>query len=492
MLLLPIDRPFDWRRPPVVTLLLLAVNVIVYLGWQLDDPAEMLAARDHYYDSGLAAIELPRYARWLRANGEADFVEAHRERIDDPASPWLGRLLADAAFRERLRGGHIVTAEDAVHDRWQRLRGDFERRLAASTVWGHGLRPAEVELPDLATHMFLHGGPAHLLGNMIFLLALGLLIEAALGSLVLAGLYGLAGLGAAGLFIAAHGDSAAPLVGASGAIAGLMGLCGVLYGRRPIRFFYFVGVYFDYVRAPALVLLALWLGKEIAQLLTFSDVSNVAYVAHIGGLATGAVAGTALRFATGLVDEDALDEPRRVEAFEARLGEAYEHLAALEPERARPLFEQLDREFPNDPRVLDGLFRAARFNPGSESYHDTVRRILALEATDDVAPMMLEALRDYRARARPRARLPGRALARAIELLLAHGTPGEAEPLVRLALRHPEHFEHIGDQALRLAHRLAAAGERGRARDLLLETKRRLPDGHAARRAERALAEIRS
>lgn len=476
----------------MVTLLLLAANVIVYLGWQLDDPIEMSKVRDQYYGSGLAAIELPRYARWLEAHGGRDFVEAHREGIDQPDSPWLGRLLADATFRARLRSGDIIEPGEPVHDRWRRLRAEFDQRLADTTVWGHGLRPSQVQPADLGTHMFLHGGPMHLLGNMIFLVALGLLIEAALGSLLLAGLYGLAGLGAAGLFIAAHGDSAAPLVGASGAIAGLMGLCGVLYGRRPIRFFYFIGIYFDYVRAPALVLLALWLGKEVVQLLAFADVSNVAYVAHIGGLVTGAVAGTALRFGTGLVDEDALDEPRRVEAFEARIAEAYEHLSALEPERARPLFEQLDREFPNEPRVLDGLFRATRFNPGSEAYHETARRILALDPTDDLAPMMLEALRDYRTRARPRARLPGSSLARAIDLLLAHGTPGEAEPLVRLALRHPAHFQRIGDQSLRLAHRLAAAGERGRARDLLLEIARRLPGGEAARRAERSLTEISS
>ncbi|MDZ7748084.1 MAG: rhomboid family intramembrane serine protease [Halofilum sp. (in: g-proteobacteria)] len=113
-----------------------------------------------------------------------------------------------------------------------------------------------------------------------------------------------------------------PLVGASGAVAGLMGLCGVLYGRRPIRFFYFIGVYADYVKAPALVLLGLWLGKEVFQFLRYSELSNVAYTAHIGGLLTGAAAGAAVRFGTGAVDEAALDEPRATEAFERRLAEA--------------------------------------------------------------------------------------------------------------------------------------------------------------------------
>ena len=493
MLLIPFDRPFDWRRPPVVTLAVLVANVLAYLVFQLDDGREMLEVRAYYYESGLAQIELPPYRDYLERRGADRFLEVFGDRLDDPSAPWFARLRGDDAFLQRLEAGRVITEAHPRHAEWQRLRAGLAERLEQTTAWGHGLRPAKSGPADYLTHMFLHGGPFHLLGNMIFLVALGLLVEVALGSLVVAGLYLLGGLGAAGLFVAVHPGSLVPLVGASGAVAGLMGLCGVLYGRRPIRFFYFIGVYADYVRAPALVLLALWLGKEVFQFLAFSELSNVAYTAHIGGLLSGAAAGSLVRFGTRSVDEDALDEHRRAEAFARRLGEANELLAALEPERARPLFERLAREHPGDPRVLDGLFRASRFRPASEAYHDAVHRILALDPGDATsAELMITAFRDYRARAKPKARVGATTMGRVIELLLRHGTADEAEPLVRAALKHPQRFPAAADQAVRLGNRLLRDGQRDRARALYAELMQRCPGTAPARHAENALARVSS
>ena len=494
MLVIPFDRPIDWRRPPVVTFALLIANVLAFLAFQLDDGREMVEARDYYYESGLAEIELPRYRDYLEARGADRFVERFGDDLDDPAAPWFSRLLGDSRFQQRLRNGQVIGAGDPDHAAWRDRRTGFDQRLDDSTVWGHGLRPAEPAATAWLSHMFLHGGLFHLVGNMLFLVALGLLVEVALGSLVLTGLYLLSGLGAAGLFIALDPTSTLPLVGASGAIAGLMGLVGVLYGMRRVRFFYFIGIYFDYVKAPALALLALWLGKEVYQYLQYSELSNVAYAAHIGGIVTGAVAGAVVRFGTNAVDEAALDERAEREAFEARLAQANERLEAMEPERARPLFERMARDYPERLEVLEGLFRACRYAPASEAYHDTVQRILALEtgngADSAATELVLDAFRDYRSRAKPRPRLDAPTVARMIELLLRRGTVADAAPLVRAALNKPEHFPGIEEQACRLAHRLRRDGERDAARKLYAHLARRFPGTAAARTAADALSTI--
>lgn len=491
MLIIPFDRPIDWRRPPVITFALVAVNVLVFLVFQLDDGREMQRVKDYYYESGLAEIELPRYRDWLEAQGEDPFVEHFGDRIDDPATPWFGRLISDADFTRRLAAGKVIGPEHPDHERWQRGREGLALRLDQTTVWGHGLRPAESEPSTFLTHMFLHGGWFHLIGNMIFLITLGLLVEVALGSLVLVGLYLLSGLGAVGLFIAAYPQGLMPLVGASGAIAGLVGLCGVLYGLRRIRFFYFIGFYFDYVKAPALVLMGLWLGKEIYQYIRFSEISNVAFTAHIGGILTGAVAGVAVRFGTRAVDEEAMDEPERNAAFESELGAAHEYLTALEPDRARARFERMARDWPDSIQVLDGLFRASRFAPASDAYHDAVHRILRLEPKDDeTAELMLTAFRDYRRRARPKPKLGGAILERVIDLLLRRGTAAEAAPLVQAALKHPQRFSGIEETAIRLARKYQREGQRDRARSIYHYLLRDFPDSAAARQAERALTEV--
>ena len=492
MLIIPFDRPIDWQRPPVVTFALVAVNVLVFLLFQLDDGREIQQVKKYYYDSGLAEIELPRYRDWLEAQGEDPFVEQFGDRIDDPAAPWFGQILGDGTFTRRLEAGKVIGPEHPEYGRWQRAREGLARRLDQTTVWGHGLRPAESAPSTFLTHMFLHGGWFHLIANMLFLVALGLLVEVALGSLMLIGLYLLSGLGSVGLFIAAQPQGLMPLVGASGAIAGLVGLCGVLYGLRRIRFFYFIGVYFDYVKAPALVLLGLWLGKEVYQYIQYSELSNVAYTAHIGGILAGAVAGAVVRFGTNAVDEDALDERERNEAFERELGAAHERLAAMEPDRARALFERMARDWPGSLRVLDGLFRASRFAPASDAYHDAVQRILRLEPRDDeTAELMLTAFRDYRRRARPKPKIGGAVMERMIDLLLRRGTAEEAAPLVQAALKHPQRFSAIEESAIRLARKYQREGERERARSLYHYLLQHFPGTAAARQAERALTDVR-
>lgn len=493
MLLIPFDRPIDWRRPPLVTFTLVVVNVLIFLGVQLDDGQEMAEVEWYYYESGLAAMELPHYREYLRRHGNAEFLEQYGDRIDEPGTPWFGLLLTDADFNRRLESGRVIGPEDPDHAAWRDRRERLEERLDRTTIWGLGLRPSEMDPVTFLTHLFLHGNVIHLAGNMLFLVALGLLVEAALGSAVLLGLYLLAGLGAAGLFIALDPGGVTPLVGASGAIAGLMGLAGVLYGTRRIRFFYFIGVYFDYVKAPALVLLALWFGKELFEYIRLSDLSNVAYAAHMGGIVAGALAGAALRFGTQAVDEEALDEHRRKEALEQRLAEAEKRLRAMEPERARALFEGLAREHPDEPRVLDGLFRACRFAPAGEPYHRVARRILARPVNDaDAAQLFLAVFRDYFARAKPKPRVSNAQVDRAIDLLLREGLTDEAEPLINAALRRPERFPRADEHLLRLASRRQQAGERQRARKLYRRLLEQFPDHASARQAESALTLIES
>lgn len=81
MLIIPFDRPIDWRRPPVVTFALVVANLLVFLLFQLDDGREMRDLRTQYYDSGLAAIELPHYREYLQRQGTDQFLEYYGDRI---------------------------------------------------------------------------------------------------------------------------------------------------------------------------------------------------------------------------------------------------------------------------------------------------------------------------------------------------------------------------------------------------------------------------
>ncbi len=113
----------------------------------------------------------------------------------------------------------------------------------------------------------------------------GFSLEIVISRRVFTLLYLLTGIGADLLFIAFNGDSYAPLIGASGAIAGLMGMYIAVYGLRKIKFFYTVVFYADYFKAPALIVFAVWVLKELYGV--FVTGGNVAYWAHLGGMFSG-------------------------------------------------------------------------------------------------------------------------------------------------------------------------------------------------------------
>jgi len=132
----------------------------------------------------------------------------------------------------------------------------------------------------LLTSMFVHGGLFHLLGNMLYLWIFGNNIEDYLGPVRFVLFYLFTGLGASVTHIVFHPNSTIPVVGASGAIAGILGAYLVLYpGARVLTL-----VFFWIVPVPAAILLMLWF---FGQLMNVGLGGGVAWFAHIGGFLIG-------------------------------------------------------------------------------------------------------------------------------------------------------------------------------------------------------------
>jgi membrane associated rhomboid family serine protease len=164
------------------------------------------------------------------------------------------------------------------------------------------------------TSMFLHGSLLHLGGNMLFLWNFGNNNEDSMNRLVFVVFYLLGGLAALGLQVAMSPDSAIPTVGASGAIAAVLGAYARLYPRARVVTVVFIVIFFTIITLPALLVLGLWF---LLQLLpAFSEpVSStgggVAYFAHIGGFLFGVLA---IKLFANNVDED-YDQARRIPVY---------------------------------------------------------------------------------------------------------------------------------------------------------------------------------
>ncbi len=150
-------------------------------------------------------------------------------------------------------------------------------------------REGEPHLKTLVTSMFMHGGWFHILGNMWFLWVFGDNIEDAMGPARFIAFYILCGLAAAAAQIISHPASAVPMVGASGAIGGVMGGYALLYPRARVQTLVILGFYITTIRVPAFVMLGYWFLLQILGGLPALGASGdgVAFWAHVGGFVAG-------------------------------------------------------------------------------------------------------------------------------------------------------------------------------------------------------------
>ncbi|MFO1187240.1 MAG: rhomboid family intramembrane serine protease [Alphaproteobacteria bacterium] len=168
-----------------------------------------------------------------------------------------------------------LTQGDAFIQAWSLIPAEFAA--------GH--RPE-----TLLTSMFLHGGWSHIIGNMVFLWAFGPQIEDAMGMLRYLAFYLLGGAVAMAAQVFMDPASTIPNLGASGAIAAVMGAFLVTYPRDRIKTIVFLGVFTRITFIPAMVLIGVWFLMQLVSVgaITSQEGGGVAYTAHIAGAIFGA------------------------------------------------------------------------------------------------------------------------------------------------------------------------------------------------------------
>jgi len=140
--------------------------------------------------------------------------------------------------------------------------------------------------------MFLHGGLLHLGGNMLFLWVFGTNVEDAMGRVKFVFFYLFGGFAAMALQIAVDPSTTVPSVGASGAVAAVLGGYLLLYPRARVLTLIFLVVFFTFIEIPAMWFLLIWFGEQLLfgyfnQVDPTGGGGGVAYFAHIGGFLFG-------------------------------------------------------------------------------------------------------------------------------------------------------------------------------------------------------------
>ena len=162
-----------------------------------------------------------------------------------------------------------------------------------------GAVPADFSWPRAITGAFLHDGWIHFGGNMLYLWIFGDNVEDAMGHLRFVAFYLTSAVLSAAAHAALNPSSAAPLIGASGAVAAIMGVYFVLYPRSQVLTAVFLLLYLDVIEVPAIIFLGVWLAMQllagVASMGTGAAEGGLAIGAHVAGFVVGIAAGLALR-----------------------------------------------------------------------------------------------------------------------------------------------------------------------------------------------------
>jgi membrane associated rhomboid family serine protease len=287
---LPLKDNNPTARFPVLTVALIVINVAVFI-WQLNFPTN-----ERLDDAGFGSID-----QSALEYGAIPYRITHPDTgdcsIGAVAEPTPGAFQAGVVCpgTKDFRAAEARSAENPGGE-----LGPFTIEQAAWWL-------------TLLTSMFMHGGFLHIAGNMLFLWVFGNNIEDRLGRVKFLLFYVLAGLIAVYAQALIDTGSTAPTIGASGAIAGVLGAYALLYPHARVLTLIFIIFFVTLVEIPALILLAIWFVLQFLPALgqvaveTGGD-QGVAYFAHVGGFVFGlAVAGVML-LVTGRRDRE--EQPR--------------------------------------------------------------------------------------------------------------------------------------------------------------------------------------
>lgn len=434
---LPLDRKPDWRNPPLITLILVVINVLFFYIWQTNDYTNSVESNEYYIYSGLYKTELRKYEEYKSIQDTLSDTDI--DHLSSTAQKRTYDMEKDGDFQKKLDADSIIKPDDKDYDDWHSKRTKYVYLRDSVVANKYGLTPSKPTLTTFFTNMFLHGSNGHLWGNMVVFMLMGYVVELMLGRTLYLFGYLFSGITAGILYVLLFPHSAVPGIGASGAIAGVMGMYVIIFGLRKVNFFYFLFVYFDYVRGPAILMLPFFVAYQ--AIIQFVFVTNVNVAAHIGGLFGGALFAGILKFIPGAINIAYVDEKKNEDNFNAEYQQALQLLTSMKIDEARAKFEVLLKQRPNDINLKQQLYNVCKYNPASEPYHHYAMQLLNLPGSDRATVKIIhDTFVEYAAKAKPKPRWTPELMISMSTRFAAAGYMDDAEKLVNFLIKAKADF----------------------------------------------------
>jgi len=421
------------QRQPIITFTLIGLNVLFFL---------ITAAVGTRQEARLeTSFEvLMQYAQTHPAVTLSSEAEDRLARL--PFSPESIEDVREALHRRRANYGATTRYYPTTLDEqpeMDRLSAAFVAAYDGFWLYKYGFVPRyhKSSLFNYLSCIFLHGGWMHLIGNMLFLFLAGVAIEDLWGRGLYTAFYLLSGIAATLAHAAFSPQSAIPTIGASGAIAGLMGAFMVRHFRARVKLAYLYWFLFRFkagtFQVPAYVVLPFWLLQQLFYATLYQSLKvhgGVAFWAHIGGFAFGAAVAAAIYH--GRIEERFIAPQLEAKVTFGTSRTVTEALAHLEKGEAAVALRKLSQRLQTQPDDTDALLALTRTyaqlgqrNEEVSAFHRLIRAHLKTNDRETALEAYGSLLDSY-AEGEPQHPLPGREWMILCEYLNEQGMRAEA------------------------------------------------------------------
>ncbi|VAW75897.1 hypothetical protein MNBD_GAMMA12-656 [hydrothermal vent metagenome] len=433
MLIIPLNKKTAWKSFPLVTVCLIVFNILIYGTVQNNNPVS-----SYYFSAKLDQYEFPHYLQHLKIKKPALLKRLQSLPAQQQAMAVYKTLTSDQAFNRQLNSGVIIRVIDKNFAIWEKKHNQYKILNGQISNSDYGTTLAYNSIKTAALYLFLHADTKHLLGNMLLLLLLGFALEKVLGRLIFTFAYFASGIFATTLYILTNTSPLTPIIGATGAISGLMAILIIVFGLRKIQFYYWLIFYANYFRAPAMIIFPVWLANLSYQVISIPLTASP-YLIHLSAISISIL--IALIFKTKRTERrNALIEqpiPIKEPNYRQSINAAMHAIASLNYRKAAALFRTLLHDYPNNLEILQHYHAVLIQLPVTDAYHTVTLRLLKQPvSTRHGAESCLHKYKQYLKRTGNSTRIKSTHTLKLAKTFARFGLVHEAEKIICTAIKH--------------------------------------------------------
>ncbi len=424
---------------PFGLVLLATMLALVFLTIQINDNKYRNEVINYYFHNNLDKIEFPLYIKFMRKNMRNEYYYTGLENIKNQKVTelemyWM--LSTDPFFQECLDNEQCLSPNTLTYLDWQDKRREYLHLLDKISFFKYGFKPADPSVLNIFSSLVINADLYQFVMNILFLIVVCAVIEEKIGLIGLLLSYALCGLSMTSIYSLIVPFSLVPISGASGGVAGLIGMMLVYSKFNKAQLLYFNFHEFRTTKIQSLYFLILWLAIQ-SILVYFTSFDIVDFISQNVALMVGIL----LAFVLNNLSTNKISIKRkRFEKggdLQVRLKAAVNEISLMNYAEAKKILYPLLDEYPTNKEVLLQLFNIVKSNPASEEYHNISQKIFLIkDSSRSTVTMINLVFKNYVRRAQPTIRFDVNTFMSLLQRFRKAGFYEDAEKILKVLIKH--------------------------------------------------------